>query len=100
MSTPRPCRFIPGRDPVPIVQVVGWSTEPIADGRIILKLDFERAICREDVGWIHVTGCGLMVGCFVHGNDLSCYVNGWALVGLETYKGVAIGCARYLVNKE
>lgn len=43
---------------------------------------------------------GLMVGCFVHGNDLSCSVNGWALVGLETYKDVAIGCARYLVNKE
>jgi hypothetical protein len=26
---PRPCRFIPGNDPVPIVQETGWTPGPV-----------------------------------------------------------------------
>ena len=28
-STPRPGRLAPGKDPVPIVQEVGWASEPV-----------------------------------------------------------------------
>jgi hypothetical protein len=28
-SAPRPGRFIPGKDPVPIVQEAGWATGPV-----------------------------------------------------------------------
>ena len=28
-STPRPGRFTPGKDPVPIVQEAGWAPEPV-----------------------------------------------------------------------
>ena len=28
-STPRPGRFTPGKDPVPIVQEVGWAPGPV-----------------------------------------------------------------------
>jgi len=31
-STPRPGRFIPGKDPVPIVQKSGWSQGPVWKG--------------------------------------------------------------------
>ena len=31
-STPRPGRFTPGKDPVPIVQVVGWAPGPVQTG--------------------------------------------------------------------
>jgi hypothetical protein len=29
LSTPRPGRFTPGKDPVPIVLEVGWTSEPV-----------------------------------------------------------------------
>ena len=28
-STPRPCRFIPGKDPVPVVYEAGWLPGPV-----------------------------------------------------------------------
>ena len=28
-STPHPCRFTPGKDPVPIVQEAGWAPGPV-----------------------------------------------------------------------
>ena len=28
-STPRPGRFTPGKNPVPIVQEAGWASEPV-----------------------------------------------------------------------
>jgi hypothetical protein len=28
-SAPRPCRFTPGKDPVPIVQEAGWAPGPV-----------------------------------------------------------------------
>ena len=31
-STPRPGRFTPGNDPVPIVQEVGWAPGPVWTG--------------------------------------------------------------------
>ena len=31
-STPRPGRFTPGKDPVPIVQEAGWATGPVWTG--------------------------------------------------------------------
>ena len=31
-SAPRPGRFIPGKDPVPIVQEEGWTTGPVCTG--------------------------------------------------------------------
>ena len=31
-STPRPCRFTPGNDPVPTVQEVGWTQGPVWTG--------------------------------------------------------------------
>ena len=31
-STPRPGRFTPGKDPVPIVQEAGWDPEPVWTG--------------------------------------------------------------------
>jgi len=31
-STPCPGRFIPGEDPVPIVQEAGWAPEPVWKG--------------------------------------------------------------------
>ena len=31
-STPRPGRFTPGKDPVPIVQEVGWAPGPVWTG--------------------------------------------------------------------
>ena len=31
-STPRPCRFTPGKDPVPIVQEAGWASGPVWTG--------------------------------------------------------------------
>ena len=31
-STPRPGRFIPWKDPVPIVQEAGWVPEPVWTG--------------------------------------------------------------------
>jgi hypothetical protein len=29
LSTPRPARFTPGKDPVPTVQVAGWASGPV-----------------------------------------------------------------------
>ena len=31
-STPRPGRFTPGKDPVPIVQEAGWASGPVWTG--------------------------------------------------------------------
>ena len=31
-STPRPGRFTPGKDPVPIVQEAGWAPRPVRTG--------------------------------------------------------------------
>jgi len=31
-STPRPGRFIPGKDPVPVVQEAGWAGGPVRTG--------------------------------------------------------------------
>jgi hypothetical protein len=31
-STPRPCRFTPRKDPVPIVQEAGWASGPVWTG--------------------------------------------------------------------
>jgi len=31
-STPRPGRFTPGKDPVPIVNEAGWASEPVWTG--------------------------------------------------------------------
>jgi hypothetical protein len=31
-SAPRPVRFTPGKDPVPIVQEVGWAPGPVWTG--------------------------------------------------------------------
>ena len=31
-STPRPSRFTPGKDPVPIEQEAGWATGPVWKG--------------------------------------------------------------------
>jgi len=31
-SRPRPGRFVPGKDPVPIVQEAGWVSEPVWRG--------------------------------------------------------------------
>ena len=31
-STPRPSRFAPGKDPVPIVQEAGWAPGPVWTG--------------------------------------------------------------------
>jgi len=28
-TTPQPCRFIPGKDPVPTVREAGWASEPV-----------------------------------------------------------------------
>ena len=28
-SKPRPCRFTPGKDPVPVVQEAGWAPGPV-----------------------------------------------------------------------
>ena len=30
--TPRPGRFIPGKDPAPIAQEAGWASEPVWTG--------------------------------------------------------------------
>ena len=32
LLTPRPCRFIPGNDPLPIVKVAGWAPGPLWTG--------------------------------------------------------------------
>ena len=32
LSTPRPGRFTPGKDPVPIVQEAGWAAGPVWTG--------------------------------------------------------------------
>ena len=32
LSTPRPCRFTPGKDPVPIVQEAGWAPGQVWTG--------------------------------------------------------------------
>ena len=31
-STPRPCRFTPGKDSVPIIQEAGWAPGPVCTG--------------------------------------------------------------------
>ena len=31
-STPRPGRFTPGKDPVPVVQEAGWAPGPVSTG--------------------------------------------------------------------
>ena len=32
VSTPRPGRFTPGKDPVPVAQEVGWAAGPVSSG--------------------------------------------------------------------